>query len=177
MTEDFYDIMTTELRKKTKKHYMFEEIEGDYKQRMIDIFNKAIQDEISSAAVYLKIAGLMDGFDSHEIVEKMISHGKEEFEHYTSLIDYASNHGILEYLDISLQDYARTYPDPNDIQGILDYKQELEIQAMNDYLNAAELAHQKGDTLTKLFFQHLAGDERRHYDDLQRFSKGNKNEF
>jgi bacterioferritin (cytochrome b1) len=54
----------------------------------------------------------------------------------------------------------------NNLDDIIQWKQDLENEAMLDYLEATELANQEGDTLTMEFFKELAKDEKRHITDL-----------
>jgi len=165
---NFLDVITTEIRKQSKQHYLFEEIEGNYKNDMIKIFNKAIQDELSACSVYYLIASQLTGFEEVEIAEEFQKHAKEEYEHFTELLDYASNHGIEGYLNLNLMPYTQQYP--VELQAVIDWKQNLEKESMNDYLAAAKLAEEKGDVLTMDFFKELAKDKSNHINDLLKFT-------
>ena len=159
------DVLTTEIRKQSKKHYLFEEVSKDYKKKMTEIFQKAVKDELSAASIYYLVAAKITGFEEAEIAEELQKHAKEEYEHFTELIDYAYTHGIE--LEIGLN-YTQDYP--TKLEDVIKWKQDLETEAMNDYLNAAKLAEAEGDMLTVEFFRELAQDERKHLDDLLKYT-------
>lgn len=172
MNNEFYDLMSSELRKKSNKHYLFEEIEGDYKDKMIKIFQKAIKDELSACSYYVHIAQKLEGFEGAELQEDFLKHAKEEYEHFNELLQYAADHGIIDNLEIGLFNYEKEHPvEIKDINAVIDWKQNLEKGAMEDYLRAAEVAYERGDIMTRRFFEHMAEDERRHLDDLQKYKK------
>ena len=172
----FIDVLTTELRKQSRKHYLFEEVSRTYKQSMIQIFQKAINDELSASSVYFLVGSKLSGFEGAEIQEKFIEHAREEYEHFTELVKYAADHGIINNLEIGLMDYTQNYPDISNLQDIIQWKQDLETEARDDYLNAAKLAEKEGDTLTVEFFKELATDENRHLTDLFKYT-GEVDEF
>lgn len=141
------------------------EAAGDYKSEMISIFNKAIRDELGSAISYKAMAEKISGAGNSKLREELAEHGVEEFEHFNELIEYAATHGILNELTIDI-DESVIVNAPSDVQGMIDFSQNLETLAISDYTAAAKLAHKNGDFETFEFFRDLSSDEEGHYDDI-----------
>ena len=156
------NVLESNLRRASEQSFLFEEISTSYKSEMIDIFNKAIKDELHAAGLYQLIAGkIQDSFKARDEIQQ---HGIEEYEHFTQLVKYATNHGIIESLNLTLS--LDTENMPSSVSDIIAYTQELETQAFTDYKNAAQLADEVGDSETRMFFEELMKDELRHFDDL-----------
>jgi len=165
---NFIDVLTTELRSQSKKTYLFEEISKGYRNEMIQIFQKALKDESFSFVSYLRIAEALKGYNEAEIAEEFLSHGLEESRHFQELLEYASKVQIIDELCIKFN-YNYKMPG-NDLESIITWKQDLENEAMTDYLKAAEIAFKEGDILTQEFFKELAKDESNHIDNLLKYT-------
>jgi len=170
MYKEFIKNLEKDLRRETNESYIFEEINQEYETKMIQIFNKAIQDEIQAAVSYKILAENIDNF---HIKKEIQEHADEEYKHYSELIEYAANHNILNKLTYT----PRVESLPTDEAQIIDYIQELETEAYKLYKESADIANQEGDTETRLFFEELMRDEMKHFDDLSRKIKRNLNDF
>jgi Mg/Co/Ni transporter MgtE len=81
MKNEFLDVLTVELRKKSKQHYMFEEIEGDYKDKMITVFQNLYSKKMSE---------LLENFDN------------ETFEQVKEIVNYSKKSGIFDNINLKL---------------------------------------------------------------------------
>lgn len=137
--------------------------ESDYSKRIVEIFQKAIRDELTASAVYQKASAMLSGPGSDEIKEHLQEHAKEEYQHYSEFIDYASRHNFLNDLNIIL-DQNSLNPKGNDYE-IVKFTQDLEMIAAQDYKNAADFCFKHNDTETYEFFKEKLADEIRHFDE------------
>ena len=159
----------------TNRSQVFEAVNQDYKNQMIEIFNKAIRDELSASISYKAMAEKIYGAGNSKLKEELIQHGNEEHEHFNELITYAASHGILKDLVISIDEKVISNA-PSNVKGIINFSQNLELEAIKDYRNASKLAFENGDMETHGFFAELAGDEEGHYDDVSVYT-GKTREF
>ena len=157
MFSNFLDHLEIDLRTDSNQSFLFEDITEDYKHLMVQVFNKAIKDELQASTWY-KI--LSERAQQPALVQYLNDHSQEEHDHFKQLITYASNHAILEYLEL---DFTLSMPEVRDITA---FTQGLEIQAAEDYKKIASQAKAVGDTETKLFFEEMMKDELRHYDEI-----------
>jgi len=72
-----------------------EEYSPEYEAMMIQVFNKAVRDELEASISYKIMAEQIQGPGINEIKEELEKHGKEEFEHFQEFIAYASNHSFF----------------------------------------------------------------------------------
>jgi len=174
MFEDFVRTLETDLRRETNDSYIFEEISQDYEAQMVQIFNKAVRDEIEASVGYRVMAESIQG--TGVLIKKELSeHSVEEFEHFNQLIIYASNHGFLQKLDYNTRGTFMTPQElPTNLEGIVQFTQDLEKEAYTDYKAAAELANSVGDSETRLFFETLMQEELKHYDHISDHDENSK---
>ncbi len=161
MFKEFVNIVESDLRRVSGQSFLFEEINQDYKEQMIQIFKKALKDEME-AVIFYKFQS--EKYYKNEIDEILRDISQEEFQHFNELVSYASSHGILEFLN----DYkVELLPLTNITQDVL----KLETEAINDYKNASEVANAVGDTETRMFFEELMKDETIHYDKIAKIAE------
>jgi len=132
------------------------------------VFNKFIRDELSAASVYIKLSELVT---TPKLAEELKEHAKEEFEHFQELMHFASAHGFIHTLNISLDSEAVCPFPGDDIRDISDlsvirFVQDLETTAINDYKRMATLAMDHRCIEVYEFFSELMKDEMEHFDDL-----------
>ena len=133
-----------------------------------------INDEIASMAVYYVLAERLKGFGTDEAYEEIREHAKVEgTEHYVELLEYASNHGLLEGITPSLSPDVMSYCNLTDNKAIIKAIQDLETTARQKYLALAKYAKENEDMESKAFFLEKAKDEASHFDDLS-YIGGNK---
>ena len=137
--------------------------ESDYAKQLIAIFNKAVRDELSACSVYRIIGNKLKGPDTDEIRDHLFEHAKEEYGHYTELIDYASKHNFLQ--DIKVQLDNTVFNANGDNNALVLSTQNLETKAAQDYRNASILASKNNDIETHEFFTELMKDELKHFDE------------
>ena len=147
----------------------------EYENKMVQIFNKAIRDELEAAINYKIMAEQIFGSDVSLIKKDLEEHGKEEFSHFNEFIAYAADHSILNKLKFEIRT-ALVNPQelPKDVQGIIQFSQDLETNAMNDYKAAAELACSVKDRETRMFFEELMKDEQKHFDSISDLDGSNR---
>jgi len=136
-----------------------------YKSQMIEIFKKAIKDELSASISYKAMAEKVIGAGNSKFKEELLDHGKEEFEHFQELIEYAATHGILSELPLVLDEEVIKNA-PSETQAIITFTQNLEKEAIFDYTKASKLARDNDDIETFSFFKELTKDEQSHFDDI-----------
>ena len=133
-----------------------------YKEQIIQIFNKALKDELSASIAYKTMA---EACTDQPLTEELAAHGTEEYEHFNSLIAYAHNHTINTSLTFGL-DEAVVKGTPIERQAVLEFTQNLEKIAISDYKEAALLARKNDDLELEEFFIGLMKSEQSHFDDL-----------
>lgn len=154
---------------------LFEAQGADYKKKMVEIFNKAVKDELGASISYKAMSEKVFGAGNNKLREELAQHGAEEYEHFNELIAYAATHGILESLNIDI-DEAVISGAPSDIKGMIKFSQDLELKAVKDYREASAYALENGDIETHEFFADLASDEETHFDDVAVYT-GKTREF
>jgi rubrerythrin len=166
MFNEFLKDLEIDLRRESNQTFLFEEINVDYKNQMIQIFNKAIKDELEAMLFYRFMS---EKFYENEIDEKLKDISNEEHQHFTEIVAYASNHGILKDIDFSVN-ILHNFNNVNTLKELLDIVLLLEQQAFSDYKKASEIAEAQGDIESKIFFEELMKDEMHHYDALSKYS-------
>lgn len=141
----------------------------EYSEQINTIFNKAIKDELSSAIQYTIQAAKLKGSIESETADELLEHGKEEFSHFTELVDYATKHNFDGKLVIEL-DFDVIKNISTDLKEIQNFNMKLEKTAADDYKKAAILARENGDLETEAFFIELMQDELSHFDDIAELS-------
>ena len=157
--------MLKEILENNNGKRLFEAVDAEYQKKMVEIFNKAIRDELGASISYKAMAEKVYGAGNNKLREELIQHGKEEFEHFNELVSYAATHGILSDLILEVDEEVIVNA-PSDVKGIIKFSQDLEMEAIKDYRNAAKLAFENKDMETHEFFSELASDEETHYDDV-----------
>jgi bacterioferritin (cytochrome b1) len=131
--------------------------EEEYKQFVSDSFSSLISDEVSASILYLIVSNFL-GVSLGKVLKE---HSAEEHEHASKLIDYAINHGIV--FDITLRendniDYS--------VQGLLQYVEKLEEDAIQDYKTMSLVANKYGDVELYELMKDIMMNETEHYDEL-----------
>lgn len=139
-----------------------------YKEQVTKIIEKALRDEISTASFYLRQAQEIMGYNTEEVIEKLQEYGKEEFEHYTELLEFAGKFDILKDIKLGYDDYSLEMLE-TELSKINETVAKLEKTAYNDYKAAARLAMENDDLETHEFFKELMNDEAGHLDDFLLF--------
>ncbi|MCD6435238.1 MAG: ferritin-like domain-containing protein [Clostridiales bacterium] len=172
MFDVFVKDLEKDLRRVSNQSFLFEEINPSYEREMINLFNKFTRDELETSINYKIMSESIVGEGANAIKKELQEHAYDEYQHFNKLIEYASNHGILQHLEFEVRKTFTT-PEalPTDVKGIVEFTQSLEKEAAKDYKEAAELADEEGDTETKLFFEELMKEELKHYDDISNLHK------
>ena len=161
--------------KKFKEFIISESYNPSYEEVMIGIFNKALRDELEASINYKIMAEQIVGPGINAIKQELLDHSKEEFEHFNQFVSYASDHDFLERVEFSIRTEMVNPKDlPTNVDGIVEFTQNLEMDAYNDYKNAAVIAEEEGDMETRMFFEELMKDEMGHYDDVSNLSPNSK---
>ena len=87
----------------------------------IELFQKAVQDELTASIVYIKMAKSLKGFDGTVVAEHLVEHADEEYEHYKKLIDFAEKHGYIDQIDFTKidKDVINNAPLGDEMKAIL----------------------------------------------------------
>jgi len=133
-----------------------------YKEQIIQIFNKALKDELSASIAYKTMA---EAVTDQPLSEELAAHGTEEYEHFNSLIAYAHNHSVETSLIFGL-DESVVKGTPVERQQVIEFTQNLEKIAIADYKAGALLARKNDDIELEEFFIDLMKSEQSHFDDL-----------
>lgn len=134
----------------------------------MELFQKAITDELTAVATYHKMAqSLFVGLDEQRVAEHLIEHADEEYGHYKELQDFAQRHGFNKKLDFSAinQEVFNNAPMGNMREAMM-YHQELETGAIDDYRAMALFGEEHDSPEVHFFFQELMADEMKHFDDI-----------
>jgi ferritin len=128
------------------------------------LFQKVLNDEISAAVLYQRLANEVIGYQYTEFREQMLEHAADEYRHFNDLLLIASNRGI-EYT-VALTPDA-TVP----IEGVLTEKlialtQTLETNAIEDYRMLAETTFGMKEYELHKKFKELLTEETEHFDDV-----------
>jgi len=139
-----------------------------YKDEIIKIFNKSLQDELSSQVIYIKMAENAVGISLDTLREELIQHADEEYSHFKKLVEYAATHSFLDKLNFSISTdiIGKLLKTQNEI---IEITQKLELDAIETYKKATKLADDNNDYEAMDFFISLMKDEMSHFDDLAKF--------
>lgn len=144
----------------------------EYEAQMVQIFNKAVRDELEASISYKIMAEQIQGAGINEIKEALEEHSKEEFTHFNEFIAYASSHSMLNSIQFEIRTpLVNADSLPTTVEGIVQFTQDLETEAYNDYKNAAQVAAQNKDIETKMFFVEKMQDEMKHFDAVSNLDK------
>jgi ferritin len=135
-----------------------------YKEQLEKMLAKVLNDEISTSIVY---KAMSEYATNSKIAEELIDHSKDEFEHFNEIISFCINHGLDPVIELT--EYTNDYPDTD--KEILDFTQNLEQTAINDYRSIVLLARSNDDVETEAFFTEIMNDEIEHFDDLAPLAK------
>ncbi|MFA7127624.1 MAG: ferritin-like domain-containing protein, partial [Sphaerochaeta sp.] len=121
--------------------------------KLIELLNKVIRDEISAYIFYINCANSAVGLGVKPIVDELIEHAKEELEHYHKIITYCSDYNLQDKIQIVLDESIVNIHLTN-INEIVSKVQELEHQSIVDYncliMLCKEINDEKGLKLSKL---------------------------
>ena len=134
----------------------------------MELYQKAISDEITAVAAYHKMAqSLFVGLDEQRVAEHLIEHADEEYGHWKELQDFAQRHGFQKLLDFSAitQEIFDNAP-TGSMRDALMYHQELETGAIADYQALALFGEENDSPEVYEFFNELMHDEMKHFDDF-----------
>ena len=134
----------------------------------IEMFQKAITDELTAVAAYNKMAqSLFIGLDEQRVAEHLIEHADEEHGHWKELQDFAQRHGFQKKLNFSIINKQIFDNAPEGaIKDALMYHQELEATAIDDYKSLALYGEENDSPEVYEFFNELMHDEMKHFDDF-----------
>lgn len=131
-----------------------------YKEKLTEIVNQLMTDEISAATMYLEAAGYLDEIT---LVNEITQHADEEYGHFKKLMDFATNHGLKISYDFSRPVIKKV---PKSTPQLLRIIQDLEKKAIADYKGAALLARENQDIEAEELFSDIMKDEISHFDDI-----------
>jgi len=135
----------------------------------MELFQKAISDELTAVAAYNKMAqSLYIGLDEQRVADHLIEHADEEHGHWKELQDFAQRHGFQKELNFSLihKEIFDNAPTNGNITEALMYHQELETGAITDYQALALFGEENNSPEVYEFFNELMHDEMKHFDDF-----------
>lgn len=137
-----------------------------YEKKVVELINKALKDELSAASSYQCMAEITE---NGTLAQELSEHADEEFAHYKKIIGFVFSHGLESKVNFSLDlEVSNDFPD--ETTRIIEFTQELETQAMEDYRQIALLARENNDLETEAFFLGLMQEEQAHFDDLSRYN-------
>jgi len=132
----------------------------DYKELINEKIGKLMTDEISSATMYIEASQYITDL---ELAEEIKTHGQEEFDHFTLLMEYAISHNLKTNYDF---DRAVIKNVPQNNNSLIRLIQTLEKKAIANYREVALLARQNNDIESEEFFIDLMKKEMEHFDDV-----------
>jgi len=137
-------------------------------QKYIDILNikvaKLMTDEISAATFYLECSSYLTNL---ELAEEIRTHSKEEFDHFTILMDYAVKHNIKRNYDFDRKVIKNI---PTSDKSIIAAIQKLEKTAVANYRELTLLARENDDLESEELFAGLLKAEMTHFDDIAQYT-------
>lgn len=154
----------SEIRKFQSKFESIKQGE-DYITKIVEIFNKAIRDELAAAISYQAMAEKIVGTGNSKLKEELAEHGTDEYNHFNKFLAYAAKHGFLERLTIDI-DHNVIVNAPSEVKSIIAFSQDLEVKAYEDYRTAAKFAFDNNDFETQKFLEEIAAEEEEHFDDV-----------
>lgn len=139
---------------------------NDYREKMIAFLNKVLKDELSASIFYMKASNELVGSEVDGVSKELAVHSAEEMAHFNSLLAYATNHGLIDDINIELDQSVIMFSPLNDAEKVMRKVQELEKIAIGDYNKSAMCAMKNSDLESHGFFKKLMDDEIGHFDDL-----------
>lgn len=135
-----------------------------YKEFIIQQVKEAINEELSSAVSYQIMAEKLSGQETRYLSDELKHHATEEFEHYNSLLSYASKFGFINEISprliIEFMEVGSTK------EEIIAFNLKAETDASNRYRKISNQAKQVGDVYSADFFEDLLEKEIEHFDDI-----------
>lgn len=135
----------------------------EYKKYIISKISKVLNDELTAAVLYFKMANELQGISSGTVSKILKEHGDEEFGHFKNILEFAINHNIVPILGV---DTVAINKNPTDLIEVIMLTQNLEKTAMSDYKEIVTNAIAQGDVETQEFFEDILEDEIHHFDEL-----------
>lgn len=129
------------------------------------LLNKVFNDEISAATFYKRAAADLIGVESKNVSDELNIHADEEMGHFNMLIKYASDFGILQELNIVLDQEVANFK-VTSLEEVMVKVQDLESQAIADYEALMLSCFERKEVTGFELFKKILHDEIGHYDDL-----------
>ena len=129
-----------------------------------ELFQKAINDEISATILYLRLANEVVGHQYTEFRQQMKEHAEEEYRHFKDLLSIAANR-VLPYT-VQLTTDATLPITQEDIESLIRHTQILETQAIQDYKQLIQFSKDFKEYDLVETFRRLLSDETEHFDDV-----------
>jgi bacterioferritin (cytochrome b1) len=117
-------------------------------------------DEISAATFYVEAANMINDL---EVIEEIREHAKDEFKHFTWLMDYAKSHDLPVKYDFDRK-VIKNVNQKN--EKIIKYIQSLEKKAISDYRDMMIYAQTNQDIESAELFKKIMLEEMEHFDDI-----------
>lgn len=137
----------------------------NYRSLIIQILNESIRDELSSGVSYIRLTNHVSGLESAGLVGELKEHATDEFNHFSSIVEFAGKLGLHEELVYEIDaTFINTIPSSN--LDIATFNQRKEKEAYLRYKRGVDLATREGDVETMQFFTELMSAEMHHYDDF-----------
>ena len=133
--------------------------------RFIKLLQKTIKDELSASIFYKRAAENVYGPTAAKIIDELMIHADEEFNHFKLLVNYASNYALDESITYSIDKEVCNF-DVKNLNNVVQKVQQLEKLAIIDYKELLSICQEINDEIGILLFQKLIKDESDHYDDL-----------
>jgi len=127
-------------------------------------FNSLLNDEITAAVLYLKIANCLNGQEFNAFREQMKEHAADEHRHFTELLEAFSNKYPQFDFDITL---TKDLNPPIDY-SVIAFTQGLEIDARNKYKKLIEYAESIQDKSLEDLFRKILAEEEGHFFDVNK---------
>lgn len=144
--------------KKFKQFLLEDEIDE------FSFFNSILNDEITAAVLYLKIANKLFGQEYNAFREQMKEHSNDEYRHFTDLLEAFSN---------KFPQYSFYFNFTKDLNPLIDYNvieftQKLELEAKMKYEKLIEYAIDKQDNVLEDLFRKILAEEEEHFFDVKK---------
>lgn len=132
------------------------------KQELIDALNEDLAKELGTIVRYNDQAARLKGLEGHELRELLIIEISDEVEHARYLADKISTLGGTPTTDPF--DFERK----DGYKAMIKYNVKVEKADSQAYAKHAEMAGEFGDYDLKVTLEDMAGDERRHAEEMER---------
>lgn len=125
-----------------------------------ELFQKAINDELSATVLYLRASNELDGAEHDYFRQQMAEHANDEFGHFKDLLDIAANRDIKYTVKLT-PDALKPIN-----EKVIEFTQTLETNAIEDYKNLVEMTQEMKEFDLNEKFREILADETEHFDDI-----------